>query len=125
MPYLSAVATIDLPHKVAQQSVKECAQQLFEPSFPQVKRMLSACDNTEIVTRNFCKPLDYYKVEHCFQEQNDDYIRITLQYAVEAVSYTHLDVYKRQDWRLRHHALSRKYDHRLLKQPFLLSLIHI
>ena len=85
MPYLSAVATIDFPHKVAQQSVKECAQQLFEPSFPQVKRMLSAFDNTEIVTRNFCKPLDYYKVEHCFQEQNDDYIRITLQYAVEAI----------------------------------------
>jgi alkylresorcinol/alkylpyrone synthase len=85
MPYLAAISTIDFPHKVAQQEVKKCAQTIFEPSFPQVQRMMSAFDNTEIITRNFCKPLDYYSSTHSFQQQNDEYIRITLQYSVQAI----------------------------------------
>lgn len=86
MPHLAAVSTIDFPHKISQQEVKECAQAIFEPTFPQIQRMMSAFDNTEIITRNFCKPLDYYTTVHSFQEQNDDYIRITLQYSVQAIN---------------------------------------
>lgn len=85
MPHLAAISTIDFPYKVAQQEVKKCAQAIFEPSFPQVERMMSAFDNTEIITRNFCKPLDYYSSSHSFQQQNDEYIRITLQYSIHAI----------------------------------------
>ncbi|MHB8260926.1 MAG: type III polyketide synthase [Bacteroidia bacterium] len=46
---------------------------------------MSAFDNTEIKTRNFCKPLDYYSSVHTFQEQNDEYIRICLKYSVKAI----------------------------------------
>ena len=42
MPSLAAVAKIDFPYKVSQQKVKEGAQALFAPSFPQVERMMSA-----------------------------------------------------------------------------------
>ena len=45
-------------------AVKEGAKKLFAPSFPQVKRMMSAFDNTEIKTRNLCKPLEYYSTVH-------------------------------------------------------------
>ncbi|MGQ7870582.1 type III polyketide synthase [Sunxiuqinia sp. sy24] len=85
MPSLKAISIIDFPHKTEQQKVKQGAKKLFAPSFPQVERMMSAFDNTEIETRNFCKPLDYYTATHSFQEQNNDYIEVTLQYAIEAI----------------------------------------
>jgi len=85
MPSLAAVSIIDFPFKVDQQKVKQFAKDLFAPSFPQVEKMMSAFDNTEIKTRNFCKPLDYYSRHHIFQEQNAEYIRISLEYSVKAI----------------------------------------
>ena len=85
MPSLAAISKIDFPFKVDQQEVKLRAKELFVPSFPQVERMLSAFDNTEIKTRNFCKPLQYYSTLHTFQEQNAEYIRISLKYSVKAI----------------------------------------
>jgi alkylresorcinol/alkylpyrone synthase len=85
MPSLVSVSKIDFPYKADQQEVKQRAKDLFAPSFPQVERMMSAFDNTEIKTRNFCKPLDYYSTVHTFQEQNAEYIRISLEYSVKAI----------------------------------------
>lgn len=85
MPSLAAISKIDFPFRVDQQEVKKYAKSLFEPSFPQVDRMLSAFDNTEIITRNFCKPLDYYASVHSFQDQNKEYISLSLEYAVLAI----------------------------------------
>jgi len=84
MPTLAAISTIDFPFKADQQKVKQYANSLFAPSYPQVERMLSAFDNTEILTRNFCKPLEYYSDLHTFEEQNAEYIRISLEYSVKA-----------------------------------------
>lgn len=85
MSSLAAVSKIDFPFKVDQQEVKQFAKDIFSPSFPQAERMLSAFDNTEIKTRNLCKPLDYYTSVHTFQEQNAEYIRIALEYSVNAI----------------------------------------
>ena len=84
MPTLAAIYTIEFPFKVDQQEVKQYAKNLFAPSYPEVERMLSAFDNTEIRTRNFCKPLDYYSEPHTFEELNAVYIRISLDYSVKA-----------------------------------------
>ena len=48
MPSLASVSKIDFPFKADQQEVKQYAKDLFALSFPQVERMLSAFDNTEI-----------------------------------------------------------------------------
>lgn len=85
MPFLAAVTKIDFPFKANQQEVKQYAKGLFAPSFPQVERMMSAFDNTEIVTRNFCKPLDYYSDLHTFQDLNAEYIKISLEYSIKAI----------------------------------------
>lgn len=85
MPTLAAISKIDFPYRVDQQEVKQYSRNLFAPSFPQIDRMLSAFDNTEIKTRNFCKPLDYYASVHTFQEQNAEYIRLALEYSVKAI----------------------------------------
>jgi len=58
---------------------------MFSENFPQTDRLIFAFDNTEIVTRNFCKPLDWYKEDTSFEERNNDYISMSLEYSVEAV----------------------------------------
>ena len=85
MPNLLSISTIEFPFKTDQQEVKQYSKDLFAPSYPQVERMLIAFDNTEIMTRNFCKPLDYYAWLHTFEEQNLEYIRISLEYSVKAI----------------------------------------
>jgi len=85
MPSLASISKIDFPNKVDQQQVKLCAKELFITSFPQVERMMSAFDNTEILIRNLCKPLDYYTTPHSFEDQNAEYIRISLEYAIKAI----------------------------------------
>lgn len=85
MPSLAAISKIDFPFKTNQQDVKEYAKKLFAVSFPEVERMLSTFDHTEIATRNLCKSLDYYSQVHTFQDQNLEYIRLTLQYSVDAI----------------------------------------
>jgi len=85
MPSLASISKIDFPYKVEQQIVKEGARNLFAPSYPQVERMMSAFDNTEIKTRNMCKPLDYYTSLHSFEDQNAEYIRISLEYSIQAI----------------------------------------
>ena len=85
MPSLAAISKIEFPFKIDQQKVKQLAKELFASSFPQMEQMLSTFDNTEIKTRNFCKPLSYFSAIHSFQEQNKEYIKISLEYAVKAI----------------------------------------
>jgi alkylresorcinol/alkylpyrone synthase len=85
MSFISAASKIDLPYKVKQTDVKAQAKALFAENFPQVDRLIHAFDNTEIVTRNFCKPITYYAEPNTFEERNNAYIECTLEYAVEAV----------------------------------------
>src|SRR5471030_3298859 len=85
MPFIVAASKIDLPYKTAQQEVKEQAREMFSKSFPEAGRLIFAFDNTEIITRNFCKPLSYYTKPNTFEERNDDYINTALDYSVMAV----------------------------------------
>ncbi|MFD2147487.1 type III polyketide synthase [Mucilaginibacter antarcticus] len=85
MPHIAATATINLPYKIAQQDVKQQAHDLFSANFPQTDRLIFAFDNTEIVTRNFCKPLSYYAEPNTFEQRNNDYIENALKYSVQAI----------------------------------------
>ncbi|MES2426770.1 MAG: 3-oxoacyl-[acyl-carrier-protein] synthase III C-terminal domain-containing protein [Bacteroidota bacterium] len=85
MPYISSTSTINLPYKTSQQDVKQQAHELFSANFPQTDRLIFAFDNTEIITRNFCKPLSYYAQPNTFEQRNNDYIENALKYAIEAI----------------------------------------
>ena len=85
MPFLAAISTIDFPYKISQEEAQQCAKEVFMPSFPEIERMLGAFKNTEIQTRNFCKPLDYYTKPHNFREQNAEYISLSLEYSIKAI----------------------------------------
>ncbi|TFF38412.1 type III polyketide synthase [Mucilaginibacter psychrotolerans] len=85
MPSIASVSGVSLPYKVKQQDVKAQARALFVEHFPQVDRLMPAFDNTEIVTRNFCKPITYYAEPNTFEQRNDDYITNALLYSVQAI----------------------------------------
>jgi alkylresorcinol/alkylpyrone synthase len=85
MPSLAAISKIDFPFKIDQEKAKQCAKEVFISSFPQIERILGAFDNTEIKTRNFCKPLDYYTGPHSFQSRNLEYINTSLEYSIKAI----------------------------------------
>lgn len=85
MPFIAAISKIDLPFKTDQQEVKKQAHEMFSVNFPQTDRLIFAFDNTEIITRNFCKPLSYYAIPNSFEERNRDYQSITLTYSVQAI----------------------------------------
>jgi alkylresorcinol/alkylpyrone synthase len=84
MPYITAVSKIELPHKTAQPEVKEQARIAFTSRSPHMERLMDVFDHTEIKTRNFCKPLTYYIADSCFEDRNDEYIKLALKYSVEA-----------------------------------------
>ncbi len=85
MPFIASVSKIDLPYKTAQQEAKEQARLMFAENFPQVDRLIHAFDNTEIITRNFCEPMSYYKVPNTFEERNDEYLKMALTWSVKAI----------------------------------------
>ncbi|MDQ6757538.1 MAG: type III polyketide synthase [Bacteroidota bacterium] len=85
MPFIAAVSKIDLPNKIKQSEVKEQARAMFAENFPQVDRLIHAFDNTEIITRNLCKPMDYYSEPNTFEQRNNDYISSALEYSVQAI----------------------------------------
>ncbi len=85
MPFIASVSTINFPHKIKQQEVKQRALETFSVNFPEAKRLIFAFDNTEIEYRNFCRPLDYYTRQNSFEERNNEYIRTALAYSAQAI----------------------------------------
>lgn len=85
MPSVASIAKIEFPHAIPQGVVKEFIQQMFADDFPLVERLIDAFDNTEITSRNFCKPIDYYSTEHTFEERNNEYIHVALTHSIEAI----------------------------------------
>jgi alkylresorcinol/alkylpyrone synthase len=85
MPFIASTSKVDLPYKIDQQEVKKQAHELFSANFPQTDRLIFAFDNTEIITRNFCKPLFYYAEPNTFEERNNAYLENALKYSVEAI----------------------------------------
>jgi len=85
MPFIAAVSKIDLPFKIKQTEAKEHALEMFSANFPEANRLIFAFDNTEIIDRNLSEPLDYYTQPNTFEERNNEYIRSSLEWSVNAV----------------------------------------
>ncbi|MFO7868729.1 MAG: 3-oxoacyl-[acyl-carrier-protein] synthase III C-terminal domain-containing protein [Bacteroidales bacterium] len=85
MPSLAAISNIEFPYKIEQHKLKEHIQDLFAPSYPHIERMMSVFDNTEIKTRNLCKPPDYFTKQHSFKDRNNEYIRLSLEYSIQTI----------------------------------------
>ncbi|HEY2581568.1 MAG TPA: 3-oxoacyl-[acyl-carrier-protein] synthase III C-terminal domain-containing protein [Mucilaginibacter sp.] len=85
MPFIAAISKIDLPYKTKQTDVRQRALETFSVNFPETSRLIFAFDNTEINYRNFAQPLDYYTEANTFEQRNNEYIRLALEYSVQAI----------------------------------------
>src|SRR3569833_3021181 len=85
MPYITAVSKVDLPCKTDQREVKEAARVAFTSRSPHMERLMDVFDNTQIVTRNFCKPQEYYTKPSSLEQRNNEYMEASLKWSVEAI----------------------------------------
>lgn len=85
MPSIASISKIDLPCKTPQGEVKETARVAFTSRSPHMARLMDVFDNTQIVTRNFCKPLGYYVGPSTFEDRNNTYLETSLRFSVEAI----------------------------------------
>ena len=86
MPFIASVSKVDLPFKTPQTEVKEQARIAFTSRSPHMERLMDVFDNTQIKTRNFCKPLKYYTGPSTFEERNAAYLETSLKFSIEAIA---------------------------------------
>ena len=83
-PRILSAATAVPPHRVEQGAAKEFARRLFAGKFRDLNRLLPIFDNSEIETRYFCQPQEWFGREWSFPERNTLYVEHTLELSEKA-----------------------------------------
>jgi alkylresorcinol/alkylpyrone synthase len=86
MPSIISVAEVLPPYEIKQDQVCEFARNLFAESFKDIDRLLQAFPNGQIEKRHFVKEIDWYQVEHTFEEKNDAFIESAVTLGKEAIT---------------------------------------
>jgi len=85
---IAGVATAVPPYKVDQETIVRVAPLVFGPSFTDFQRLLPVFANTQVRTRYFARPVDWFLSPHTFQESNGIYLETAFELsnrAAEAV----------------------------------------
>jgi len=85
MPYILSIGTENPPYKVSQDDTQEFAKQFFSKSFEHIERLLPVFHNGQIESRYFSAPLEWFATPHSFQEKNDKYIEIAVEYGKKVI----------------------------------------
>ncbi|WP_342580573.1 3-oxoacyl-[acyl-carrier-protein] synthase III C-terminal domain-containing protein [Ureibacillus sp. FSL W7-1570] len=85
MPKIVSVSTHKPQYTLHQHEIEQFTKALFQNKIPRLERLLKVFENGEIKTRHFCVPLEWHKVEHTFEERNELYIQIAVEYSVKAI----------------------------------------
>ena len=122
---LISLATASPPHVFEQTAVGEAARAIFADRYRDFERLFPVFQNTGIQRRQAARPMEWYFEQHSWPERSAAYLTGALELFIDAarsalaragveaaevdtivtvsstgiatpVSYTHLDVYKRQ-----------------------------
>ncbi len=85
MPYIISTGTAKPPYVIHQSDAKPFIRDLFADIFSDIDRLLLLFENTQIETRHFCIPLDWFRENHTFQERNALYIEHATALSVQAL----------------------------------------
>ncbi|MEK4253710.1 type III polyketide synthase [Ureibacillus sp. FSL K6-2830] len=85
MPKVVSVSTYKPPYTLHQHEIEQFTKALFQNKIPQLERLLKVFENGEIKTRHFCVPLEWHKEDHTFEERNQLYIQLSVDYSVKAI----------------------------------------
>jgi alkylresorcinol/alkylpyrone synthase len=86
MPRIISIAEAVPPFSIEQDKVMDFAEKLFKESFKDIHRLLSVFQNGQIEKRHFARDLDWFEVDHTFEEKNDAYIETSVKLGAEAIT---------------------------------------
>lgn len=97
MAFILSIGTSLPEYDVNQERATEFARYMFQHSFKDIDRLLTSFKNGQIHSRQFVKPIEWYKEDHSFEEKNQIYIEETLKHSREAVRQclSHPDFFSR------------------------------
>ncbi|MFJ8066141.1 type III polyketide synthase [Psychrobacillus sp. NPDC096426] len=85
MPKIASISTYKPPYTLNQTNIEQLTKELFKDKIAQLDRLLKVFENGDIVTRNFCVPLEWHQTNHTFEERNNIYIELATKYSVEVI----------------------------------------
>ena len=85
MPKIASISTYNPPYTLDQSNIEQLTKELFTDKIPQLERLLKVFENGEIKQRHFCVPLEWHKQEHSFEERNNLYIKLAVDYGVNVI----------------------------------------
>jgi len=85
MPKISSISTYTPPYTLEQANIEQLTKELFTDKIAQLERLLKVFENGEIKQRHFCVPLEWHKEEHSFEERNNLYIDLAVEYGVNVI----------------------------------------
>jgi len=84
IPKISGVAVSVPEFRVEQKTAKEFARRIFSNRTSDVDRILSVFDNSQIDTRYFSRPLEWFEQPHTLSEKNQVYIDSSTKLCLDA-----------------------------------------
>lgn len=86
IPKIASVSTYAPPYSLAQSDLEKLTKELFQDKIARLERLLKVFKNGEIEKRHFCVPPEWYRVPHTFEERNELYIQLAIDYSVEVIT---------------------------------------
>ncbi|UFJ39234.1 type III polyketide synthase [Brevibacillus humidisoli] len=86
MPHILSVGKAVPPYEISQEESMRLVYHLFRDRFPQIDRLMKIFPNTEIRTRRFCMPPEWFLRDHRFAEKNKQYVDNACRLGSEAIN---------------------------------------
>lgn len=85
--HILSLATAVPPHKVLQSDVRDLVQNLFSGEYKGLDRLLPVFENTQIESRYFSKPLDWFAKQQRFVESSAAFVETAQNLITEAAEH--------------------------------------
>ncbi|MFC4409699.1 type III polyketide synthase [Chungangia koreensis] len=86
MPKIASVSTFAPPNILSQESATDLTRELFKEKFQDIERLLKVFQNGEIEKRHFSVPMEWFSMDHDFEERNRLYIELATMYGIAAIN---------------------------------------
>jgi alkylresorcinol/alkylpyrone synthase len=85
VPYIVNTGIAQFPYTITQADAKPFIKEMFSDVFEDLDRLLTVFENTDIETRHFCVPMDWFRKSPGFKEKNNLYIEQAVERGKEAL----------------------------------------
>src|SRR5690625_7635214 len=87
MSYIASIGLAEIPYKINQHDIKVLSKEIFSNKKSPFKHVMSVFDNAKINERQLSAPSSWYKENHSFNERNDLYHSLAIEYSLHAIDH--------------------------------------